>query len=379
MIYLDNAATTFPKPNNVLQSVREAVTIYGGNPGRSGHAMSLRTSEKIYGIRESLSLFFGVEAQQIIFTCNCSQALNMAIKGVMGCGGHAITTCYEHNSVIRPLYALKQKHIIDYDIAQIDPGNIEHTIRELQKMVRPDTKAIICNHASNVTGVIMPIKQIGAFCHKHHLTFIVDGAQTAGVLPIDLSDLNIDIFCVAGHKGLYGVTGSGLMVLNSDLHMDTLMEGGTGSLSEKIEQPEFLPDRFESGTINTLGILSMGAGLEHIQKIGLSKIYDHEFRLCEYIYQQLESIKNVKTYVDFYQVGHYMPLVLFNVKGKPWSEVVTQMSDCGYALRGGFHCAFLAHQAIGTIKTGAVRLSPSIFTTKKEVMGFVQKLRQMAQ
>lgn len=376
MIYLDNAATTFPKPPSVGRSVLSAVTTYGGNPGRSGHAMSLKTSEKIYGVRSDLSRFFNVEPEQVIFTNNCSQALNMAIKGVMGSGGHAITSSYEHNSVIRPLYVLKQKQVIDYDIAPIVAHDVAATLENFKRLLRPTTKAIICTHASNVTGLILPIKELGDFCREHHLIFIVDGAQTAGVLPVNLPEMNIDIFCTAGHKGLYGITGTGLMVLGSDIQLDTLIEGGTGSVSDEIEQPSFLPDRFESGTLGTAGILSMGAGLAHIQKTGISNVYQHEFTLCEELYQQLNEIDGIATYVDFFQYGYYVPVVLFNVIGKKWWYVVTQMSDRGYALRGGVHCSFLAHQSIGTIKIGAVRLAPSIFTTQKEIHSFVGALKE---
>lgn len=376
MIYLDNAATTFPKPKQVATSVLSAITTYGGNPGRSGHAMSLQTSEQIYGVRAALSRFFHVEPEQVIFTSNCSQALNMAIKGVLTQGDHAITSSYEHNSVIRPLHVLKQKNIIDYDIAIIVPNDVSQTLANVQRLLRPNTKAVICTHASNVTGLILPIKELGEFCQKHGLLLIVDGAQTAGVLPVNLPEMHIDIFCTAGHKGLYGIAGTGLMVLGRDLRLATLIEGGTGSVSNEIEQPLFLPDRFESGTLGTAGILSMGAGLSHIQKIGIRNIYRHEFTLCEHLYQALEQMDDILTYVPLFRYGYYVPVVLFNIVGKKWWYVVTQMSDRGYALRGGVHCSFLAHQSIGTIKIGAVRISPSLFTTKQQVESFLEDLNE---
>ncbi len=217
MIYLDNAATTFPKPQNVVKSVVEAIKIYGGNPGRSGHSLSMRTSEQIFHVREAVGEFFGVSPERVVFTSNCSHALNMAIKGVMASGGHIITSTLEHNSVMRPLFAMKRKGIIDYDCAMVYEGDLEATLKSFASLIRPNTKAIVCTHASNVTGLILPVKELGELCRQAGLTFIVDGAQSAGVLPVNLQEMKIDIFCTAGHKGLYGTTGTGLMLLGSDL------------------------------------------------------------------------------------------------------------------------------------------------------------------
>ncbi|WP_195543364.1 aminotransferase class V-fold PLP-dependent enzyme [Massiliimalia timonensis] len=378
MIYLDNAATTFPKPQNVARSVIEAVKTYGGNPGRSGHSISMRTSGKIYQVRELVGDFFGVSAEQVVFASNCSHALNMAIKGVMSSGGHVITSTLEHNSVMRPLYALKKKGIIDYDCAPVYEGDVEKTLRSFAALIRPNTKAIVCTHASNVTGLILPIKELGDLCHQAGIKLIVDGAQSAGVLPVNLPRMNIDIFCTAGHKGLYGTTGTGLMLLNGDFAMDTIMEGGTGSASAQLEQPDFLPDRFESGTINTVGILSVGAGLSHIKQIGLEKVYEHEFELCRFCYEQLASIRVVKTYHYYYEKGRYAPIVLFNVGELPSVDVVARLSARGICVRGGLHCAPTTHRVLHTEESGAVRVSPSIFNTKRDMMNLIRELKQIA-
>ena len=378
MIYLDNAATTFPKPQNVVKSVVEAIKIYGGNPGRSGHSLSMRTSEQIFHVRESVGEFFGVSPERVVFTSNCSHALNMAIKGVMASGGHIITSTLEHNSVMRPLFAMKRKGIIDYDCAMVYEGDLEATLKSFASLIRPNTKAIVCTHASNVTGLILPVKELGELCRQAGLTFIVDGAQSAGVLPVNLQEMKIDIFCTAGHKGLYGTTGTGLMLLGSDLEMDTIMEGGTGSASSLPQQPDFLPDRFESGTINTVGILSVGAGLHYVSGIGISRIYEHEFGLCRYFYEQAASIPQIKTYHYYFEKGRFAPIVLFNVGNMPSFDVVAALNARGICVRGGLHCAPSSHRTLNTEQGGAVRVSPSAFNTKRDMMNLLRELKQIA-
>lgn len=377
MIYLDNAATTFPKPPLVLQNVADSIRIYGGNPGRSGHRLSLKTSQKVYEIREEIAQFFGVSVEQAVFTSNCTHALNFAIKGVMAGGGHIILSDLEHNSVIRPIYALKQNKKLDYDIAETCEGDSAQTLANFEKLIRPNTKAIVCTHASNVTGMILPIRELGAMCHKYKILFIVDGAQSAGVLPVNLPDMNIDIFCTAGHKGLYGATGTGLMLLNTSVPIDTLMEGGTGSVSVDLAQPDFLPDRFESGTINTTGILSLGGGLKHVKRLGLEHIYSHEFSLCKELYDSFQNNSRIETYIKQYKKHEFAPVVLCNVQGKSSLEVVEKLSNKGYCLRGGLHCSPLAHQKLGTTETGAVRISPSIFTTRREIGLFLKDFNEI--
>ena len=378
MIYLDNAATTFPKPQNVVKSVVEAIRIYGGNPGRGGHHVSMRASEQVFRVREAAGRFFGVGPERVVFASNCSHALNMAIKGVMSAGGHVITSTLEHNSVMRPLFALKQKGLIDYDCAEVYEGDTEATLKSFAKYIRPNTKAIVCTHASNVTGLILPVRELGQLCRQAGLILIVDGAQSAGVLPVNLPEMQIDIFCTAGHKGLYGTTGTGLMVLGSDLVLDTILEGGTGSVSAQLEQPEFLPDRFESGTVNTVGILSMGAGLRYLSGIGLSRVYEHEFSLCSYFYEQAAMIPQVRTYHYDYAMGKYAPIALFNVGNAASTDVAAALDARGICVRAGLHCSPSAHRVLGTEATGAVRVSPSVFTTRRDMMNLLRELKQIA-
>ena len=374
MIYFDNAATTFPKPERVLKSVQSGILHFGGNPGRSGHKMSMIAAEKIFSIRQNYADFFGADVENVIFTSNCTHALNLAIKGVMT-SGHAITSILEHNSVLRPLNELKRKNIISYDIANVFELDEDVTLREFESRIRPNTKAIICTHASNVTGTILPIKKLGELCKKRGLIFIVDAAQTAGVLPINMRELNINLLCLSGHKSLMGVTGTGMMVLNGIDKMETIIEGGTGSTSVDLIQPDFCPDRFESGTANTVGIMSLGAGLDFIKRQGSDKLYRHELMLCERFIGKLRAKENIVIYTENISYQKKVPVVCFNIKGATSTEIVDFLSNRGFALRGGLHCAPLTHDFLGTKEIGAVRFSPGVFNKTWEVDKLVQTIK----
>ncbi len=377
MIYFDNAATTFPKPNSVIQQVNSAIINYGGNPGRGGHKFSMRASEKIYEVRKKVALFFNTQPQNIIFTSNCTMSLNIAIKGILKQGDHVITSCLEHNSVIRPIHKLSCDSNITYDIANVY-DNDEQTVNSFKSLIKENTKLIICTHASNVTGVILPIKKIGEMCKKKGILFLVDAAQSAGVLPIDIQKMNIDILCTAGHKGLYGITGTGLLILKNEILLNTIIEGGTGSISVQLEQPDFYPDKLESGTLNTVGIFSVGAGIDFINQTSLEKIYQHEFKLCEYLYKKIIHFDNVELYVNDYVLFKNAPIVSFNIIDSMSDTVVRYFDENGFALRGGLHCAPLAHQKYGTLNTGMVRFSPSIFTKEQSVDNFVKIIRNIS-
>lgn len=374
LIYLDNAATTFPKPKSVVDSVHSAITCYGGNPGRGGHSYAMLASERIYDIRKKVGFFFGAQPQNVVFSSNCTHALNMAIKGVLKAGDHAILSCLEHNSVVRPLFDMKKSGMITYDIATVY-DNDNDTVNSFKQLIRNNTKLIVCTHASNVSGRVMPIKKLGELCCANGIIFLVDGAQTAGVLPINMNEMQIDILCTAGHKGLYGITGTGLMVLNDSINSSeiaTILQGGTGSLSIELEQPEFLPDRFEAGTLNTAGIFSIGAGIDFINKTGLDKIYNHEFMLCKKVYEQLYKNKNISLALNSYKIYNTVPIVSFNIGGINSDKVVGELNSRGFALRGGLHCSPLAHKFYGTIDSGMVRFAPSFFTTEQACDEFVK-------
>jgi len=377
MIYFDNAATTFPKPQNVLNSVNDAIINYGGNPGRGGHRLSMNVSEKIFDVRKKAANFFGSETENVVFTCNCTMALNIAIKGILKQGDHVIFSCLEHNSVTRPIQKLSNEKDISYNIAKVF-DNTEDTVNSFKKLINKKTKAIICTHASNVSGVILPIKEIGELCQKYGVIFIVDCAQSAGVIKIDMKKMNIDILCTAGHKGLYGITGTGVLITNENISLDTIIEGGTGSLSIELEQPNFLPDRLESGTLNTAGIFSIGAGIDFINKYGVENIYKHEFSLCNYVYNSLLTNNNIKLYNKNYELYKNAPIVSFNIDNMNSDLVVKLLDEKGFALRGGLHCSPIAHEHYGTIDIGMVRFSPSLFSNRLNVEQFVKIIHSIS-
>ncbi|MBE6836978.1 MAG: aminotransferase class V-fold PLP-dependent enzyme [Ruminococcus sp.] len=362
MIYFDNSATTFPKPAGVLRGVMDGIREYGGNPGRSGHRISLKTAEKVYSVRSVIGSFFKAEAENVIFTLNATHALNMAIKGIMENGGHIIISSLEHNSVSRPVIALADNKKCDYSIARVFPDD-KSTIKEFEKLIRPDTKCICCTVASNVTGQILPYREIGRICREKGICFIGDCAQGAGVLPITL-DEGFNFICTAGHKGLYGPTGTGLLISDGKFTLKTIIEGGTGATSGELTQTEFLPERLESGTINVCGIIGLGKGIEFIQKAGIDKIFSHESLLCNRFMKRLSSDKNIK----LYRSGeNFVPIVAFNLKNQHSQQVASALSDIGFALRGGLQCAAVAHSYLGTTEQGVVRFSPSFFNNTNQV------------
>lgn len=378
LIYFDNAATTFPKPKNVLKAVENAVTRLGGNPGRSGHRLSYNAAEKIYAVRKKYADFFGVQPENIVFCSNCTHALNMAIKGALPEGGRVVTSSLEHNSVIRPLSELSKKGQITFETAKVYENNDDLTLLAFESKINEKTKAVVATFASNVTGVVLPIKKLGDICRKRGVTFIVDAAQAAGILPVNMEEYGIDILCAAGHKSLYGITGTGIMAINTGKRLSTIIEGGTGSVSVSADQPDFLPDRFESGTVNTVGIMSMAAGLDFILKQGMEDVYLHEMNLCKQLYDELMSDRRFRLYVKNMKPGKKAPVLSFNIKGITSTEAVSELSDMGFALRGGFHCAYGAHGEIGTQKSGAIRFSPSVFNKPSEVRQLTGALYKIA-
>lgn len=376
MVYFDNAATTYPKPQSVQFAVSDAIKSYGGNPGRSGHRVSMKVSQKVFEVRKKVADFFGAEIENVIFTLNCTHALNMAIKGVMTKGGHIITSSLEHNSVLRPIYALAEEGKISYSIAEVSESK-EESLKAFLDCIRPDTKAIVCTYASNVSGTVLPIKELSDLCKQKGIIFIVDGAQGAGMFPINIKELGIDIFCTAGHKGLYGATGTGLMILNTDTKLSTVFEGGTGSNSLELMQPDFYPDRFESGTLNTVGIISLGAGLDFLLGKGIDELYRYEMALSVRVYNELKQMKNINLIADSFKLFEKAPIVSFNIKDIDSTLVTEYLSNKGYMLRGGFHCAPFAHKSFKTDSQGAVRFSPGHFNNPHQINLFLGEIRKI--
>ena len=375
MIYFDNAATTYPKPRSVVKSLSEAADSFGGNPGRSGHTLSLRTAEMVYGVRKKAAEFFDLEPERVIFTLNCTHALNLAIKGALRPGDHVVTSCLEHNSVLRPLHTL-EKRGVEYTVVSPGAGDAA-TLQAFAAAVKPGTAAIVCTHGSNLTGKILPVEKIAVLCKERGLLLIVDAAQSAGLLPLSVDKLGRCVVCTAGHKGLYGVSGTGMMLLGKGVTLSTLTEGGTGSVSANLDQPDFLPDRFESGTVNTIGICSLGKGLDFVKGRGLSRIYRHEMGICLQLFRALEANKNLRVLDPSFGVGTHLPVLSFVHKRLDCGEVGARFDRAGIAVRSGLHCAPLAHRFYGTEKTGAVRLSPGAFTGKAETEALLKEIKKM--
>ncbi len=378
MIYFDNAATTFPKPAKVVAAVNQAMSLYGANPGRSGHKMSLATAEQIYNCREKLAeLFHANRVEDVVFTQNCTQSLNIAIKGILRWGDHAIISDLEHNSVLRPMEKLKNDGLITYDILKIGQDAAE-TVARLEKLIRPNTKLIAVTHGSNAFGICVPIEAISNVAKKHGCYFLVDSAQSAGVLPIDIQKLGIDFLCMPGHKGLYGPSGTGVLIANNGERFNTLIEGGTGSVSLSYKQPDFMPDRLESGTLNTIGIIGLSAGIDFVNQTGLNAIYEHEFELTNMIDSGLRNIPGVILYTAPPRKGQNLPVISFNLSGKKGDETAGLLDEAGFALRGGFHCAPLAHKKMGTLESGTARVSIGAFNTKIQAQAFCNIVKKFS-
>ncbi|QEK13521.1 aminotransferase class V-fold PLP-dependent enzyme [Crassaminicella thermophila] len=376
MIYLDNAATTFPKPENVYRSMDECMRKYGANPGRSGHKLALEAGRAIYKTRELICQLFNIDnPMQIIFTCNATDSLNLALKGLLKSGDHVITTSMEHNSMIRPIVSL-EKLGVEHTVVQCDKDGIIDP-KMIQKEIKENTKLIAMTHASNVTGTLMPIEEVGKIAKRNGVLLLVDAAQTAGVYPIDVKKMNIDLLAAPGHKGLLGPQGTGILYIKEGLVLKQMKEGGTGSKSELLTQPDILPDRYESGTPNTPGIVGLGAGIEFIQNEGLDKIRKHEEALTDYMICELKKIKKIKIYGPK-DAKKQAAVISINIGDEDSSEVSYVLDKVfNIAVRSGLHCAPLAHKTIGTFEQGTVRFSLGYFTTKEDVKKAVEALKKI--
>ncbi len=368
MIYLDNAATTYPKPPDVQRAVSEALIHYGANPGRGGHTMAMTTAERVYECREALASLFHLENPSgVVFTSNCTGALNLVIKGLLSHGGHAVITDCEHNSVIRPLTALAEKGVT-FTTVSVDPKRPYETAQRVRRAIRPTTRLILCTHASNVLGVRTPIRQIGQIAQKARIPFAVDAAQTAGILPIDMENDHINFLCIPAHKGLYGPMGCGALLCRGNYTLEPLMEGGTGSASLLSSQPNELPDRLESGTLNVPAICGLYGGLEWLKRQGgCAALAERETALLRTLYAQLTEIKGIEIYTPYPNLQVCVPLLTCNVQGLQSEETAARLNEQGIAVRAGLHCAPSAHRKMGTIDRGAVRICPSAFTTRNDL------------
>ncbi len=379
-IYFDNSATSFPKPPAVVDSVVEYMTHVGANPGRSGHRLAAEAGNIVFQARKTISEFFGVKSpMNVIFSSNATDSLNLSVKGVLCQDDHVITSSLEHNSVIRPLKMLEEKGIINITILQgNDIGIISES--ELDAAKKNNTKAVIINHMSNVTGIVQPVKEIGKWCKKNNLIFILDCAQSAGIIPVDLKADNIDMIAFAGHKGLYGPTGTGGLIISDSFDvkkMSPLKEGGTGSMSDKTVQPNFLPDMYESGTLNVAGIAGLAKGIEFLNNMPekLKSVQLHKNTLQKYFIEKaFKRIGGFKSYSAPSGLG----VVSFTIDGLSVSEITRKLSDdFDIMARQGLHCSPLAHKRIGTFPEGTVRFSFSVFNTITEVDTALEALKMI--
>lgn len=379
MIYLDNAATSFPKPECVINAMMYAQKYVGANAGRGGHSSTSKAGEMIYSAREKAADMFDCESERVIFTNNCTAALNTAIKGVLQKGDHVIISCLEHNSVLRPVHALYEKGIITYSVADVVPSDPDETVRNFLSHINKSTAAVICTMVSNVFGTVLPVEKLGKELDKRGVLFIVDGAQGAGTHKIDMKKMKIDILCVPGHKGLMGPMGTGMMLMGDGVDVQPLCQGGTGSYSMSEKQPDVYPDRLESGTLNLPGIWGLKKGMDYISYVGgENAVQKKEEYLCRILREDLSVIKNIETYDRFAGINS-AALVPCNVKNTHSERVADILNtEFGAAVRAGYHCAYLSHSSFHTEENGIVRISPGWFNTKKDIKNLVFYLNKIA-
>lgn len=375
MIYLDNAATSFPKPREVYEEVLKCMENYAANPGRGSHDMSIKASVKIMEARQEISEFFNIpNALNLVFTSNATEGLNIAIKGMLKKRDHVISTVIEHNSVLRPLNYLC-KSGVQFTLLGVNKyGYID--INNLKKEIRHNTKVIVINHASNVLGTIQNIREIGRISKEHGITFIVDASQSAGVLSIDVQRDSIDLLAFPGHKGLLGPQGTGGLYIREGINLNNFKDGGTGSNSNSMTQPDFLPDKFESGTLNSPGIAGLCEGVKFIKRVGRRNIQKHEESLVEYLLKELKKLSYIKVYGPQYSENR-VAVVSINVEGIDSSQVGYMLNKKGIAVRTGYHCAPLIHGIMGTMSKGTVRISPGYFNNFENIESIIDALKRI--
>ena len=361
-VYFDNAATTFPKPQEVMQAVDDALRNCG-NPGRGSHKLSLKASELVYNCREAAAEMFSANAENVSFTMNATQSLNFAIKGLVNKGDHVLIDNFAHNASYRPLMAMCSAGYCSADV--YDGLNVESIYSKL----KDNTAIIIATHQSNISSDTINIEKIGQICRENGIKFIVDASQSAGHIPIDVQKMNITALCMPGHKGLFSPMGVGLLISAPDTHYKTLIEGGAGINSLDQAMPDELPERLEAGTVPLAAIAGLNAGIKFVNKIGIRRIHEHECEITDYIYRQMT--KNMG--FDFYGSCDG-PVLSFNVKGKLPSKIGECLSKNGVCIRTGYHCAPLAHKTLGSIENGSVRVSVSYLNKKSEAEIFVREL-----
>ncbi len=371
MIYLDNAATTFPKPQCVSSEISNCIKKYCGNPGRSSHKLSIKSAEKIYEARQLIGELFNGDAENVIFTFNTTYALNIAIKSLIKPSTHILISDIEHNSVYRPIYKLTNEKICTFDIFNTS-GTEEEIIQSIKDKLKYNTSMLVCTHVSNIGVRKLPLKEIGSLCKEKNITFIVDAAQSAGIYDIDIKAMNINALCFPAHKGLYGPQGVGAVLFNGVEPARGFVEGGTGINSKEPFMPDFLPEALEAGTLPTPSIAGWCEALKWLKQINITRIRLHEeelYNICKSILQENNKIK-------LYLMNEYSGnTLLFNILNKSSSTVATLLNEKNICVRSGFHCSPLAHNVLKTGESGAVRVSFSVFNTKNDIYDFCDTIK----
>ena len=382
LTYLDNAATTFPKPIGVVREVYKCLTTYCGNPGRSSHPPAMESAQKIYECRERLAEFFGSShPENVIFTLNATYALNMAIKGMLKRGDHVLISDMEHNSVLRPLERLKKSGMIEYGIFKtVENGSLktdEEILASIRKSIIPQkTRMLICSHLPNICSAVLPIDKIGELCKKRDIVFVLDASQSAGHIPIDIQKSHVDILCAPGHKGLFGIQGSGFMLLGENIHPGRLLEGGNGINSLDPSMPELPPESLEVGTLPTPCIVGLSEGISFLSSLGAQEISYREEHMFKLTREALLNSEELKAKI-------YLPdapgsTLLFNIGNIHSEEIGHHLSKDGICVRSGYHCSALGHRTLGTQDTGAVRVSFSCLNRDSDMDRLIKSLKEYA-
>ena len=376
MIYLDNAATTLQKPASVIQAVVQAMQSCG-NCGRGCHTEALDAARTVYDVRQQISrLFHGPGPERVAFTLNSTQALNLAINGLLGPGDHVISTDWEHNSVLRPLYRLRDRGM-ELDFVPADArGQLDYSAFE--RLLRPNTRAVVCTHASNLTGDLLDIGFVGNFCRKHGLLFLLDASQTAGTFPIDMVQNHIDVVCFTGHKSLLGPQGTGGLCIREGLNPEPLTVGGTGVQSFREAQPTDFPTHLEAGTLNSHGLAGLGAGIRYLTEQGPDRLRQREHNMMHRFLNLVRDVPGIRLYGDFSR--ERAPIVALNIGDYDSAQVSDELAQrFSVATRPGAHCAPRLHRALGTAEQGAVRFSWSCMNTMEETEAAAEAVRILAE
>lgn len=380
MIYLDHAATSFPKPRRVIDEQTRCMRQYCGNPGRGSHALSMAAAERIYRCRcEAAELFGAQTPESVVFTMNATMAINTVIKGILRPGDHVIFSDLEHNAVYRPIYRMARQGLISYDTFRTGAAEgactAEKICEGIEKLIKPRTRLLITAHASNICSAVLPIAEIGALCRRHAIFFAVDAAQSAGHIPIDVREMQIDALCAPGHKGLLGPQGSGLLLLGEDVMLDTLMEGGSGVNSLEGSMPEESPERYEAGTLPTPAIAGLCEGLTYLRQVGVERIGLYTRALSRQLLSGLSELPRVRVYAPH----HAGAITLFNIDGLSPERVGEELNRRGICVRAGYHCSGLGHATLQTGAGGAVRISMGFSNTPVQIDATLEAIREICE